>query len=138
MKKVFISLVSCLMALGSFAAELDIMPNYSADLCWSGASMSGNTATWQEAWGGLVFNLENKDYSAYDYVVVDFAEPTTAKLKLEAYYSDSNTAGSYCEVEAGAKQVKLDLDASQQSNIQKIAIMSAKAASATITKAVLT
>ncbi|MDE6452611.1 MAG: hypothetical protein K2L27_00240 [Muribaculaceae bacterium] len=138
MKRIFTGLMACAIAAAGAAAELDVMPYYSADLCWSGASLSGSTATWDTAWGGLVFDMDHQDYSAYDYLVIDFAEPTTAKLKLEAYYGDAEAAGSDCEVEAGAKRVKLDLDAALKGDIQKLAVMSAKPATAVITKAVLT
>lgn len=72
MRKILVCLATGLMALGSSAAELDIMPLYTSELCWSGAAMSGNTASWTEGWGGIVFNLDNKDYSEYNYIVMDF------------------------------------------------------------------
>ena len=56
MRKILACLATGLMALGSSAAELDIMPLYTSELCWSGAAMSGNTASWTEGYGGIVFN----------------------------------------------------------------------------------
>ena len=76
MRKILACLATGLMALGSSAAELDIMPLYTSELCWSGAAMSGNTASWTEGYGGIVFNLDNKDYSEYNYIVMDFEQPT--------------------------------------------------------------
>ncbi len=126
-----------LMALGSSAAELDILPLYTSELCWSGAAMSGNTASWTEGWGGIVFNLDNKDYSEYNYIVMDFEQPTPAKFKLEAYYSDESNASSNCEADATSTRIVLRLDNSKKDEITKIALMSAKPGSANITKAVL-
>lgn len=138
MKKIFLSIVMGLASVGmTSAAELDLMPMYSPDLCWSGASMSSGTATWTEGWGGLVFNLDNQDYSAYNYAVIDFAEPTEAKLKLEAYYSDEQSASSATEADKGADKIILRLDDSKKNKITKLALMAAKAATATISKAVL-
>ncbi|MDE6270394.1 MAG: hypothetical protein K2M12_06015 [Muribaculaceae bacterium] len=122
---------------GASAAELDLLPMYSPELCWSGASMTDNTITWTEGWGGLVFNLENKDYSAYNYVVLDFAEPTSVKTKLEAYYAAEETAGTAAEADASSTTVIMKLDESKKADIAKIALMAAKASTATLTKAVL-
>lgn len=131
-------MAAIIVALGATAAEKDLIPSYSSELSWSGASMTGNVATWESSWGGVVFNLENKDYSEYKYVVIDFAEPTTAKTKLEVYYAAEESAGTNVEMETGAKQIKLNLDATKSQNIAKVALMSAKAATMTIEKAVLT
>ena len=103
MRKILACLATGLMALGSSAAELDIMPLYTSELCWSGAAMSGNTASWTEGYGGIVFNLDNKDYSEYNYIVMDFEQPTPAKFKLEAYYSDESNASSNCEADATSR-----------------------------------
>ncbi len=137
MRKILVCLATGLMALGSSAAELDIMPLYTSELCWSGAAMSGNTASWTEGWGGIVFNLDNKDYSEYNYIVMDFEQPTPAKFKLEAYYSDESNASSNCEADATSTRIVLRLDNSKKDEITKIALMSAKPGSANITKAVL-
>ena len=137
MRKILACLATGLMALGSSAAELDIMPLYTSELCWSGAAMSGNTASWTEGWGGIVFNLDNKDYSEYNYIVMDFEQPTPAKFKLEAYYSDESNASSNCEADATSTRIVLRLDNSKKDEITKIALMSAKPGSANITKAVL-
>ena len=137
MRKILACLATGLMALGSSAAELDIMPLYTSELCWSGAAMSGNTASWTEGYGGIVFNLDNKDYSEYNYIVMDFEQPTPAKLKLEAYYSDESNASSNCEADATSTRIVLRLDNSKKDEITKIALMSAKPGSANITKAVL-
>lgn len=126
------------LAVCARAAEKDLIPCYSPDLCWSGASMDGNVATWEEAWGGLVFNMENRSYTDYKYVVIDFAEATAAKIKLEVYYAAEETAGSSVEMDAGATQIKLNLDAAKSADINKIALMSAKPATVTIAGAVLT
>ncbi len=137
MRKILVCLATGLMALGSSAAELDILPLYTSELCWSGAAMSGNTASWTEGWGGIVFNLDNKDYSEYNYIVMDFEQPTPAKFKLEAYYSDESNASSNCEADATSTRIVLRLDNSKKDEITKIALMSAKPGSANITKAVL-
>ena len=137
MKKLFTAMLAGLSALGACAAELDILPMYAPDLCWSGASMTDHNVTWAEGWGGLVFNLENKDYSAYNYVVIDFAEPTSAKCKLEAYYAAANEAASAVESDAASTQIIMKLDEAQKSDICKIALMAAKPSQATISKAVL-
>ncbi len=137
MRKILACLATGLMALGSSAAELDIMPLYTSELCWSGAAMSGNTASWTEGYGGIVFNLDNKDYSEYNYIVMDFEQPTPAKFKLEAYYSDESNASSNCEADATSTRIVLRLDNSKKDEITKIALMSAKPGSANITKAVL-
>ena len=137
MRKILVCLATGLMALGSSAAELDIMPLYTSELCWSGAAMSGNTASWTEGYGGIVFNLDNKDYSEYNYIVMDFEQPTPAKFKLEAYYSDESNASSNCEADATSTRIVLRLDNSKKDEITKIALMSAKPGSANITKAVL-
>lgn len=137
MRKILVCLATGLMALGSSAAELDIMPLYTSELCWSGAAMSGNTASWTEGWGGIVFNLDNKDYSEYNYIVMDFEQPTPAKFKLEAYYSDESNASSNCEADATSTRIVLRLDNSKKDEITKIALLSAKPGSANITKAVL-
>lgn len=76
------------------AAEFDLTPMYSAELCWSGASLENNRASWTEGWGGIVFNLENKDYSGYNYVVFEFAEPSHAKFKLESMGAKTKRAQS--------------------------------------------
>ncbi len=139
-KKLSTMLAAGLMALAANAAnaaELDILPMYAPELCWSGASLNDNTATWTEGWGGVVFNLENKDYSAYNYVVLDFAEPTTVKTKLEAYYAADNTAGTATEADTSSSTIIMKLDEAKKTDIAKIALMAAKASSATITKAVL-
>ncbi len=136
-KKLTLLLSAGLVALAANAAELDILPMYSPELCWSGASLSDKTATWTEGWGGVVFNLENKDYSAYNYVVLDFAEPTSVKTKLEAYYATANTAESATEADSGASTIIMKLDETKKNDIAKIALMAAKASSVTITKAVL-
>lgn len=137
MRKILVCLATGLMALGSSAAELDIMPLYTSELCWSGAAMSGNTASWTEGWGGIVFNLDNKDYSEYNYIVMDFEQPTPAKFKLEAYYSDESNASSNCEADATSTRIVLRLDNNKKDEITKIALLSAKPGSANITKAVL-
>lgn len=137
MRKILVCLATGLMALGSSAAELDILPLYTSELCWSGAAMSGNTASWTEGWGGIVFNLDNKDYSEYNYIVMDFEQPTPAKFKLEAYYSDESNASSNCEADATSTRIVLRLDNSKKDEITKIALLSAKPGSANITKAVL-
>lgn len=137
MRKILVCLATGLMALGSSAAELDILPLYTSELCWSGAAMSGNTASWTEGYGGIVFNLDNKDYSEYNYIVMDFEQPTPAKFKLEAYYSDESNASSNCEADATSTRIVLRLDNSKKDEITKIALMSAKPGSANITKAVL-
>jgi len=137
MRKILVCLATGLMALGSSAAELDILPLYTSELCWSVAAMSGNTASWTEGWGGIVFNLDNKDYSEYNYIVMDFEQPTPAKFKLEAYYSDESNASSNCEADATSTRIVLRLDNSKKDEITKIALMSAKPGSANITKAVL-
>lgn len=138
MKKRLLGLLFAAVALCASASEADLLEKYSAEMSWSGASLSGNTATWTEAWGGLAFNLENKDYSAYDYVVFEFAAPSQYKMKVEAYYGTDNTAGSSREVEAGATQIKLDLDKAQCADVAKIALISAKPVEMSIVRAVLT
>ena len=137
MRKILVCLATGLMALGSSAAELDILPLYTSELCWSGAAMSGNTASWTEGWGGIVFNLDNKDYSEYNYIVMDFEQPTPAKFKLEAYYSDESNASSNCEADATSTRIVLRLANSKKDEITKIALLSAKPGSANLTKAVL-
>ena len=138
MKKIFLSILSGLMSFGAAtAADLDLMPFYSQDMSWSGASLSSTTATWTEAWGGVVFNLENKDYSSYNYAVIDFEQPTGAKLKFEAYYNDEQNASSATESDNGSDRIIMRLDDALKSKITKLALMAAKPTSVTISKAVL-
>lgn len=137
MKNLFISLLAGAMAVNVSAAELDILPMYSPELCWSGASLTGQTATWTEGWGGIVFNLENKDYSAYNYAVIDFAEPTNAKCKFEVYYATANEAGTAVESDASSTRIIMKLDESRKNDIAKLALMAAKPSQASISKAVL-
>ncbi len=137
MKKLFISLLAGTMTVSVSAAELDLLPMYSPELCWSGASLTGHTATWTEGWGGVVFNLENKDYSAYKYAVIDFAEPTSTKCKFEAYYATANDAGTAVESDASSTRIIMKLDESLRNDIAKLALMAAKPSQANISKAVL-
>lgn len=119
------------------AAELDLTPMYSAELCWSGASLENNKASWTEGWGGIVFNLENKDYSGYNYVVFEFAEPSHAKFKLESYYAAESDAATATEADAASSKIIMKLDQTKKGDIAKIALMSAKPGSTTISKAVM-
>lgn len=119
------------------AAELDLMPMYSAELCWSGASLENNKATWSEGWGGLVFNLENKDYSDYNYVVFEFTEPSHAKFKLESYYGTESEASTATEADAASSKIIMKLDQTKKNDIAKLALMSAKPGSTSISKAVM-
>lgn len=138
MKKIIFVMAAIIAGLVAHAAEKDLIPFYSAEMSWSGASMTGNTATWESAWGGLVFNMENKDYSEYKYVVVDFAEATTVKTKLEVYYAAEESAGCSIEMESGAQQIKLNLDAAKSGDITKIALIAGKPATINLAKAVIT
>ncbi|MBD5299010.1 MAG: hypothetical protein HDS22_03440, partial [Bacteroides sp.] len=137
MRKILTNILGLAMAFSASAADLNLMPYYSADLCWAGASLEGTTANWENAWGGLVFNMNNQDYDSYDYVVMELAEPSATKMKMEVYYADETSASSTAEFEVGSKQLKLDLS-DLKTNIQKIALMAAKPTSATLSKAVLT
>lgn len=138
MKKSLLTMMAFAATLFAGAAELDIIPNYSPEMCWSGASMSGKTVTWETAWGGLVFDMGNRNYDQYKYAVIDFTEATPEKTKLEVYCASDNQASASVELDAGITQIKLDLSASISSDIAKIALMSAKPAVMTLSKAVLT
>ncbi len=137
MKKLLSCIFSGILASGTYAAELDLIPLYSADMSWSGASLTANTAEWTEGWGGIVFNLDNKDYSAYNFAVFNLEHPAHAKLKLEAYYSDEQNASSATEADADSETIILRLDKSKKTEITKIAFIAAKPGSANITKATL-
>ncbi len=138
MKKSFAAIMAALcFAPAITAAELDLLPMYSSELCWSGASLENGKATWTEGWGGVVFNLENKDFSAYNYVVFEFAEPTHAKYKAEVYYASASDAGTATEADAASSRIVLKLDENKKNDIAKVALMSAKPGSATLSKAVM-
>ena len=137
MKKLLSFILSGVVSAGAFAAELDLMPLYSADMSWSGASLASNIATWSEGWGGVVFNLENNDYSAYNFAVFNLEEPSHSKMKLEAYYSDEQSASGVTEADAGSQTIILRLDEAKRTNITKVAFIAAKPGSAIISKAAL-
>lgn len=130
-------MVAMVMSQAINAAELDLTPMYSAELCWSGASLENNKATWAAGWGGVVFNLENRDYSDYNYVVFEFAEPSHAKFKLESYYGTESEASTATEADAASSKIIIKLDPTKKSDIAKLALMAAKPGSTTISKAVM-
>lgn len=138
LKKFYTGLMTCLMAVSATGGEIDLLPYYSPELSWSGASLNGTTLMWESAWGGVVFNMNNADYSEQNFVIIDFAEPVKAKMKLEAYYDDQTEATTSTEVESGADRAYIELDPTKKTNIQKIAILAAKPGNAEIAKAVMT
>lgn len=136
-KSILSVMVAMAMTLAINAAELDLTPMYSSELCWSGASLENNKATWTEGWGGIVFNLENKDYSDYNYVVIEFAEQSHAKFKLESYYAADTDAATATEADAASSKIIMKLDPTKKNDIAKIALMAAKPGSTMISKAVM-
>lgn len=86
---------------------------------------STNTVSFgTETWQGIGWSCGNSDFSAYQKVVVEFAEPIATTLRLVVEYNEmdgSNHKNTYSDVEVNATCVVVDFSAvSYRNNVTQI------------------
>lgn len=89
---------------------------------WGGGSYDAGTKTITQGTGGvgLAWYSSQPDFSKYDYLVVEFAEPTKEKAKIAIVYNDDTTSGEAGAFNANCKRKVIALKDVSKSAIKQI------------------
>lgn len=89
---------------------------------WGGGSYDAGTKTITQGTGGvgLAWYSSQPDFSKYDYMVVEFAEPTKEKAKIAIVYNDNTNSGEAGAFNANCKRKVIALKDVSKSAILQI------------------
>lgn len=89
---------------------------------WGGGSYDAGTKTITQGTGGvgLAWYSSQPDFSKYDYMVVEFAEPTKEKAKIAIVYNDDTNSGEAGAFNANCKRKVIALKDVSKSAIKQI------------------
>ncbi|MBQ7449659.1 MAG: hypothetical protein IJS73_07675 [Paludibacteraceae bacterium] len=142
MKKMFSFMLVVLTSLTMSAASLNLDLAEAGSTSWDDATYNAATHTmsWTKAWGGGVGWWLVADYSAYERVVVEFANPIPMQVALTVSYGTEEVEDSYEQAfaPAGATSIEYTLDPAKKSAVQKIYFQAAAAGSIVLKSAVVT
>jgi hypothetical protein len=120
----------------SASADLNILGNFGGSGWSSSYDATTKTITYDEAYAGRGWWLDGADYSEYESLVIEFAEPLKATLTLRAEYNGDVSDGSTAAT-AGETTLEYVLDAAGKSSIKQIYLQYATTGDVVLKSAVL-
>ncbi len=133
MKKLLTFFSLMLLAVCSFAAEVDITSRFAGGYCWNSeaetitANDDGSITYSSAEWGGIATWYGGSDLSAYEKIVFEFAEPTTVNTQIKV--DDISAWG-----EVGITSLECSFVGKDVTNVQQIALQTSAATTLVITK----
>ncbi len=105
--------------------------------CWNDAETQTHNAdgsiTFNAVqWGGLAAWIDNEDWSEYDKIIFEFAEPTPVATQVKVQYNSGNDTDTW--INEGSTKAEGNLDATNKVSVKQVALQSSDAAVLTITK----
>jgi hypothetical protein len=108
--------------------------------CWNSAESvtmddAGTLVYNAAAWGGLACWLGEADWSCYDKIVIEFAEPTTVETQILALGAGSNITHAAA---AGVRKLELSFEGQDVTRLSQVALQTTSPGTIRISKIYLT
>ena len=138
MRKVFtlIALMLCGFSVKAQEQEQEIVDITAGfTYCWNQAESlthnDDNSITFNSvAWGGLASWLDGADWSDYEKIVFEFAEPTTVDTQLLVQLADNSEVSTWGDV--GITELVCSFEATDMSVVNQVALQTSDATTITI------